>query len=128
MEPIYLLNLASRKTAWLAARQTTVAANIANQNTPGYKAVDVAPFEDVMAQTRLDMTTTNAAHLATSASGDVGAPTVVDKENDFDITESGNTVGLESEMAKGSEINRQYALTSNLMKSFHSMLMSALKA
>jgi flagellar basal-body rod protein FlgB len=127
MEPIYLLNLASRKTAWLSARQATIAANIANQNTPGYQAKDVAPFQDVLAQTRLDMATTNPSHLATSASGDVGAQTRVDDPDAFEVTESGNSVGLESEMAKGGEVNRQFALTTNLVKSFHSMLMAALK-
>ncbi len=128
MDPIFLSTLASRKTAWLAARQTTVAANIANQNTPGYKAVDVSPFKDVMAQTRLDMNTTNPAHLSVTGTGDASAPSTHAEADDFDVTESGNSVGMEGEMAKGSEINREYALTTNIVKSFHSMLMSALKA
>jgi flagellar basal-body rod protein FlgB len=128
MEPVFLLNLASRKTAWLAARQATIAANIANQNTPGYQARDVAPFQAVLAHTRLDMTTTNSAHLTTSGTaGDVGTPTEKEQIDDFDVTESGNSVGMEGEMAKGSEVNREYALTTNLVKTFHSMLMAALK-
>jgi flagellar basal-body rod protein FlgB len=125
MQPIHLLDLASRKTAWLAARQAAVAGNIANANTPGYKAKDVAPFQDVLAQTRLDMVATNAAHL--SVSGNTSAQSVSEQEDEFEVTESGNSVGLEQEMARGGEVNREYALTTNLVKSFHSMLMSALK-
>jgi flagellar basal-body rod protein FlgB len=128
MEPVYLLNLASRKTAWLAARQATIASNIANQNTPGYKAMDVAPFQDVMDKTRLDMTATNPSDLSLAATGSGGAATRAEDGNDFDMTESGNSVGLEGEMSKASEVNREYALTTNLVKSFHSMLMAALKA
>jgi flagellar basal-body rod protein FlgB len=127
MEPVFLLNLASRKTAWLAARQSAIASNIANQNTPGYKAVDVAPFKDVMSQTRLAMTATNPSHLSLAATGDVGVATQAEDGNDFDVTESGNSVGLEGEMSKASEVNREYALTTNLVKSFHSMLMAAMK-
>lgn len=126
MEPIFFSNLASRKTAWLAARQATIAANIANQNTPGYTAKDIVPFTDVLAQTKLDMATTNSGHLATTESGEV-APTERDKGDDFDITESGNSVGMEGELSKAGEVNREYALTTNLVKSFHSMLMAALK-
>ncbi len=35
---------------WLVVRQSTVAQNIANANTPGYKAVDVEPFEAALDQ------------------------------------------------------------------------------
>ena len=127
MQPVFLLDLASRKSAWLAARQATIAQNIANTNTPGYQAKDVASFTDVMAQTKLDMVATDAGHLSLASSGDAGAPTEVQQVDAFEVTESGNSVGLESEMAKAGEVNRDYALTTNLVKSFHSMLMAALK-
>lgn len=126
MQPIHLLDLASHKAAWLAARQAAVAGNIANANTPGYKAKDVAAFADVMAQTRLDMVATNDAHL--NVTGGVGAEATHEQEDGFEVTESGNSIGLEQEMAKAGEINREYALTTNLVKSFHAMLMSALKS
>ena len=50
----------------LQAAQTNLAlisANIANANTPGYEALDIQPFSDVMDQTRLTMARTNVAHL-----------------------------------------------------------------
>ena len=128
MDPVFLSELASRKTAWLSARQAAVAANIANQNTPGYRAVDVAPFQDILAKTRLELAGTNSGHLEAGAASDVASS--VDKQdgNDFEVAESGNSVGMEEEMAKGGEINRDYALTTNIVRSFHSMLMAALKA
>ena len=56
---------------------------------------------------------------------DSAVPEVV--EDAFDVTESGNTVGLEQQMIKSGEINRDYALTTNIVRSFHAMLMASLK-
>ncbi len=47
MEPVHLFDLVSRNNKWLSVRQTAVAGNIANANTPGFKAVDTEPFEKV---------------------------------------------------------------------------------
>ena len=126
MEPIYLVDLASRKTAWLAARQATVAENIANLNTPGYQQKDVAPFADVLAHTHLDMAATDTGHLpVTDAAGTDGS--VKDEDGGFEVTESGNTVGLETQMTKANAISRDYAMTTNIVRSFHAMLMASLK-
>lgn len=127
MESIPLLDLASRKSAWLAARQATVAGNVANANTPGYHARDVAPFADVLARTQLELSSTSGAHLTLGGGG--GSAGTVDGAADggFDVSETGNSVGLETEMLKAGEVNRDYALTSNIVRSFHSMLMASLK-
>jgi len=42
--PVFLASLASSQASWLAARQTTIASNVANANTPGYQVRDVTPF------------------------------------------------------------------------------------
>ena len=126
MEPIPLLSLASRKSAWLAVRQTTVADNIANMNTPGYKQKDVAPFSDVMAQATLQMASTDAGHLPVT-DADAIEPTKTDEDGGFEVTESGNTVGLEGQLSKAGEVARDYALTTNIMRSFHNLLMASLK-
>ncbi len=126
MDPIGLFNLASRKTAWLAARQATVATNIANANTPGYQAKDVVSFNDVLAKTRLDVASTDTGHLQVQGAGP-GEDAIAVAADDFDVTESGNTVGLEQQMIKSGEINRDYALTTNIVRSFHAMLMASLK-
>ena len=40
MTDVYLFSLASQRTAYLSARQTLIAQNVANANTPAYKAVE----------------------------------------------------------------------------------------
>ena len=127
MDPINLFSLASRKTAWLAARQATVAANIANVSTPGYQAKDLAPFDAVLAKTRLDLVSTDARHLPLDGLGVADDAVAQPSDDASEVTESGNTVGMEQELTKAGDINRDYALTTNVLKSFHAMLMASLK-
>lgn len=127
MQPIYLLDLASRKTAWLAAREAAVAGNIANANTPGYRAKDVASFTDVLAKTQLDLTSTNAAHLPISGADALNDASAAEDQSDVEVTETGNSVGVENQMIKAGDINREFSLTTNIVKTFHAMLMSSLK-
>jgi flagellar basal-body rod protein FlgB len=125
MEPIYLLSLASRRSGWLAARQVTVAGNIANANTPGYKAKDLAAFSEVLNKTQLTLASTNAGHITPDS------PEAVDEAQpatgNWEVTETGNSVGLEEELMKASTINSDYELTTNIVKSFHEMLLSVVK-
>ena len=58
MTAIHLFDIVSRSNQWLSVRQATIASNVANANTPGYKALDVEPFEKVMESTRLSVETT----------------------------------------------------------------------
>ena len=63
MEPVNLFDLATQQSRWLAVRQSAVAGNVANVNTPGYGAVDVEPFEKVLDKTGVAMAATQAGHL-----------------------------------------------------------------
>ena len=48
LSSVYLFEVGSQKAQWLSARQTAIAANVANANTPGYHAVDIQPFSAVL--------------------------------------------------------------------------------
>ena len=63
MTAIHLFNVVSRSNQWLSVRQATIASNVANANTPGYKALDVEPFEKVLETTRLTMQATQPGHM-----------------------------------------------------------------
>jgi flagellar basal-body rod protein FlgB len=127
MSDLSLMSLAVQKAEWLAARQAIVAQNIANANTPGYKSRDLVPFEAVLQTTGFRMVSTHAGHLAANgATG--GAPALVSSISRAESTANGNNVSLEGEMAKLGETTGQYALTTSIIKSFHKMIMSSLKA
>lgn len=125
MEPIYLLSLASRKSEWLAARQATVAANISNVNTPGYRAKDLAAFSEVLNKTQMTLASTSAGHITPTDLDNAGE--TKNATGNWEITESGNSVGIEEELMKSSSVNADYELTTNIVKSFHAMLMSVVK-
>ncbi|MGH6772386.1 flagellar basal body rod protein FlgB [Brucella tritici] len=125
MSSIHLFDLAARQAQWLSVRQATVAGNVANANTPDFRARDVQPFADVLDKTQLTMAATSRLHLEAEADGISGARLRPD-----DITEqthSGNTVDVEQEMMKAGEIAREYSLNTSIVKAFHRMMLSVAK-
>jgi flagellar basal-body rod protein FlgB len=125
MGPIHLFDVASRVNHWLTVRQSAIAQNVANANTPGFKAQDVKPFASTLEAMSLAMASTRAGHMAYAPTAD--ARTQIDPDEGTQVLHSGNTVNLESEMSKASEVNRAYALNTSVLKAFHRMLMTSAK-
>lgn len=123
--PVYLFDLASRQSQWLAVRQSTISGNIANANTSGYQARDVEPFADVLDKTKLAMAATDASHIGFSPFGAEGAK--VKKAETWDVVHSENSVSLEQELVKAGEVSRQHSLNTSIVKAFHRMLMSSVR-
>lgn len=123
--PVYLLDLASRQAQWLSARQTTISGNIANANTPGYRAKDIEPFVDVLDKTKLTMVATSNGHIGFDASRPEAMK--IRKADTWDTVYSRNSVSLEQELIKAGEIDRQHSLNTSIVKSFHRMLMSSVR-
>jgi len=121
----YIYQLASQNAHWLSDRQSIVATNVANASTPGYRARDVVPFENVLAKTQVTMAVTNPAHLTPAASETEASATP--EEDGAEATISGNSVDLEQEMLKVGEINRSFTLNNNIKRVFHQMFLAALK-
>jgi flagellar basal-body rod protein FlgB len=126
MSSVYLVNLATRHNQYLAARQTTIAGNIANVNTPGFKALDLAPFSDTLEQTRLTMTASRPGHMTPSNETAAAGVNVQDGEA-WDTVHSGNTVSVEQELLKASATKGAFSLNTSLMRAFDRMFMSAAK-
>jgi flagellar basal-body rod protein FlgB len=95
-----IFTLASAQARHAAARQAVVARNIANADTPGYRARDLADFSETLR--RLEMRR------------ETGAPPGADdlrlREIDAGTPASpnGNTVSLELEMLRGIEAQRAH--------------------
>ncbi|WP_022853680.1 flagellar basal body rod protein FlgB [Thermodesulfatator atlanticus] len=92
------------------ARHDVIAANIANVDTPGYRAKDI-PFEKVM-QAYLKgsppLKLTNPRHIKPGLSPDGSYPL---EEESPPVEGTPNNVSLEAEMAKLSENNLMYQAT-----------------
>jgi len=123
---VYLFDLASRQAQWLSVRQATISGNIANANTPGFKARDVEPFVDVLDQTKLTMAATNSGHIGIDGSHVRSAK--VKKSESWEIMHSGNSVSIEQEMAKAGEVNREHSLNTSIVKAFHRMVLSSTRS
>jgi flagellar basal-body rod protein FlgB len=124
--PIYLFELASRQAQWLSTRQATIAGNIANADTPGFKAKDVEPFTEVLEKTQLAMATTASRHLVIDGTT-ANAAGVAESES-WAVKESGNSVTLEAELLKAGEVDRDFSLNTSIQRSFYRLLMTSVKA
>jgi flagellar basal-body rod protein FlgB len=123
--PLYLFELASSQARYLELRQSTIATNVANANTPGFKARDVEPFNKVLDGMPVRLATTSPTHMQLSpAETDTRATA---KKDSWEVVYSGNSVSLEQEMIKGSDVNRDYSMNSAVVRSFHRMLLSSTK-
>lgn len=114
-----IFDVASRQAEWLSLRRAHVASNIANVNTPGYRARDVLPFEEFLQRA-----------ASPTASGSAGPdPSVTEPEDgpQTETLETGNNVNLEGELLKSSEIARNHALNVGMVRAFHRMVLLSSK-
>lgn len=121
MQPVGLFDLASRQAHWLSVRQSAVAGNISNINTPGYRAVDVAPFQEVLENRRLALPPIREGHIPIGTGSRALAARATDSTT---ASPTGNSVTVEEELVKAGEVRAGLALNTAIVKAFHRMLMS----
>ena len=124
MQPVNLFDLASQQARWLSVRQSAVAGNIANINTPGYEAVDVQPFERVLEGSKLRMQPTAPGHIALGARG---GEFDVRTDETAAVSASGNSVTIEQELVKAGEVRRGFEMNTAIVKAFHRMMMMTVR-
>ena len=125
MTDLALFDLAARNARWLGARQATIASNIANAHTPGFKASDLRPFEETLARTRLTLATTAPGHLDMGEAA--GERAGAREAEGWETVHSGNNVTLEQQLLKAGEVSRGHALNVGLTKAFHRMFLAGVK-
>jgi flagellar basal-body rod protein FlgB len=118
------------KMAWLNDRQSILAQNVANADTPHYAAKDLKPidFKTMVAgaRTGVRLETTDPGHIAAGAEGDAAAGFKSDSAKPFEVSPSGNGVSLEEQMMKVSETRASYEMALNLYQKQIGMLRTAL--
>jgi flagellar basal-body rod protein FlgB len=120
VQSVQLFELAAQQAKWLAARQSAVAGNIANANTPGYGAVDIAPFEEVLKNSATRVSATSPGHIAIGGVTADYSPRIQAPDSS---SASDNSVKLEDELIKAGEVRRAYELNTAIVKAFHRMIM-----
>ncbi len=122
-EKLQIFRMAHAMGQHAGARQSVLARNMANADTPGYKARDIAPF----AQTYeggggFAPRTTRPGHVGDRAGG--YAVEMRDAE-DGETDPNGNSVSLEQEMLKAVDVKRQHDRSLAIYKSALTVLRSA---
>jgi flagellar basal-body rod protein FlgB len=126
MDPtrIVLFDLAEKRLAWTAQRQSVLAANIANANTPSFQARDVQSFERVLAGTgSIEPERTQPAHMSgTVPTGLASLTTNPPKGRALD----GNTVSLDQQLTNVADTETTQALVTTIWKKYMGMFSMAL--
>lgn len=105
-EKLELTRMAQSLAAQSGARMAVIAENIANADTPGYKAKDIPAFAEVYEAEGLEMRATRPGHL--SAPDAVATP-IPDVARGHE-SPNGNSVSLEAEMVKSVEARQNHEM------------------
>lgn len=119
LDTISLFHLASSRMEWLSARQKVIAENIANGDTPGYRARDVAPFESYVQA--VSAAAQDGAQGPQPFGSSVPVETI-DAPDSWNGNLSGNTVVLEQQTVKAGETANQYRLAASLYRKASDLL------
>ncbi len=106
-EKLEIFQMAGGMARHAAARQSMVAQNIAQADTPGYKARDLASFADTYKDQTggMEIRATRAGHLMGSSAYS-STPRVIAGAGSE--SPNGNNVSLEGEMMKATEISGEH--------------------
>lgn len=112
---------------YLNERQSVISQNLANADTPGYKAKDLAPINPLRAgstASRLAMVTTSPMHM-----GGKTKPIEfksVREDDAYDTSPDGNNVDIEQQMVKMSQTDLEYQKTVGITRQFNGLLRTAI--
>ncbi|WP_434289806.1 FlgB family protein [Celeribacter sp. SCSIO 80788] len=124
-ENLDIFKMASGLASHAVSRQEIVAKNIANADTPAYRAKDIASFAETYegGDFGTGMRATRAAHLLNSQETSQGY-TLVDTPDAS--SPNGNTVSLETEMMKATQVRQQHETALAVYKSSMNILRSSI--
>lgn len=123
-EKLELMQMAQASATHATLRQRTVSQNIANADTPGYAARDVAPFAEVFdGEAAMPMRATRAGHLGGEGTVELATSQRADPGT---TSPNGNSVSLEDEMVTAVDVKRQHDLALTVYKTSLSILRASL--
>ncbi len=128
LNSIPLMSMLAKRMAWLNQRQSVLAQNVANANTPNYKPRDLKPLDfDSLARgaaAKLTLATTKPGHLRATETMGGASPTM--RRRTLETTPTGNAVSLEEEMMKVGRNSMEYDLAVSLYRKNMALLRAAL--
>jgi flagellar basal-body rod protein FlgB len=117
------MKIASLKAEWASVRQAAIAGNIANADTPDYKARDIEPFSVQRQETRLRLAATRPNHMQLSPLG--LQANEVDEVSGWEVAHSANTVSIDEQLMKSGETERHHTMSLSVLRTFHRMILQS---
>lgn len=113
---IEILALARSLSAYSGARQALVAENVANADTPGYKARDLPDFAEAYQafDSEGDLRRTRAGHIGADREGGLGLAPVIQPG---EAAPNGNNVSIETELVRAADIRSKHNLALSVYSS-----------
>lgn len=124
-----LTEMIDEKLRYHSQRMPVLAQNVANADTPGFKAKDVqAPdFKKMVeANQRIAMARTSPMHLTSTSSLSAATLAVIQRASTYEMNPNGNNVALEEEMQHLSMNASGHQLALNLHESVDKMFKTAI--
>lgn len=124
------MQLLHRSLDLRSARQRVIASNLANEETPGYRATDLQFAQQLQAAHKgrfpLTMTVTQGQHIGLRGQGYQTVKGRLAEVPAGDLPLDANSVNLELEMAKSSDNAGQYSAAATIMAQRFRQLLSAI--
>lgn len=123
-EPLTIFKTAQAMAKHAGARQSIVAQNMANADTPGYSARDMQPFAEIASGSGLStgLRATRALHLGGATNPNQAS--IFERPDETDP--NGNSVSLEIEMMHAVDTKRQHDRALSIYKSSLQVLRTSL--
>ena len=137
LETMNLFNGLNEKMAYLAQRQTVLAKNVSNADTPGYRPNDLKlpDFARTLGTSesktqQLSLTSTQPGHVNGLTPLTLGNSTSkpIAQRHTYEVSPTGNAVDLEEQMMKSSQTSMDYQMITNLYSKNMDLLRSAMRS
>jgi flagellar basal-body rod protein FlgB len=124
-EQIEIMRMAKELAVHAAARQSIISSNVANADTPGFKAGDLRSFSETYRSSdrEIPMRASRPGHVMETARS-----AVAERVPDLNAEPSpnGNTVSLETELVRSASAKRQHDVSLAVYRTSLDILRSAL--
>ena len=118
-EDLPLIRMASALSRHAGARHRVIAENVANADTPGYRARDVREFAGYVNEA-FAARATRPGHVTASLNAAQRPAIFVDPS--VQPSGNGNSVSLEAEMVRATETQGQHAMAAAIYRKAHELL------
>lgn len=119
-----LMDLLLKKMSYLNQTQKVHAQNVANINTPGYRAMEAAPFTfgDALKQANVGMTVTDPRHIVPASLAGTNSVAVRPKAGS-----TNDPADVEQEAAQVSQTGIEYQMVTSVYRKITGLFKIALK-